>query len=136
MKGMYDSFNSTKRSTSISDSVHCRSLVVLPDALWILMSKSTHPHPSNMTKKLWSHSNSVQLILQPNSVAITNSNRSLLEMITTITISARGQVLRRRKSYRVFKRMTRSLILSREPELYLSQTEIMSKNRFDTPVTV
>ena len=124
MKGMYDSFNSTERSTSttISD---CRSKVVLQDALWILMSKSTQPHQSNMTKQeLCTYSNSVQLILQPNSVAMTNSIPSLLEMITTITISARGQVLRRRKSYRVFKRMTRSLILSREPELYLSQIMI------------
>ena len=129
MKGMYGSFNSTERSTSttISD---CRSMV-------ILLSKSTQPNQSNMTKQeLCTYSNSVQLILQPNSVAMTNSNPSLLKMITTITISARGQVLRRRKSYRVFKRMTRSLILSREPELYLSQTEIMIKNRFDTPVTV
>ena len=129
MKGMYDSFNSTERSTSttISD---CRSMV-------ILMSKSTQPHQSNMTKQeLCTYSNSVQLILQPNSVAMTNSIPSLLEMITTITISARGQVLRRRKSYRVFRRMARTFILSREPELYLSQTEIMIKNRFDTPVTV
>ena len=126
MKG---SFNSTERSTSttISD---CRSMV-------ILMSKSTQPHQSNMTKQeLCTYSNSVQLILQPNSVAMTNSIPSLLEMITTITISARGQVLRRRKSYRVFRRMARTFILSREPELYLSQTEIMIKNRFDTPVTV
>ena len=129
MKGMYDSFNSTERSTSttISD---CRSMV-------ILMSKSTQPHQSNMTKQeLCTYSNSVQLILQPNSVAMTNSIPSLLEMITTITISARGQVLRRRNSYRVFRRMARTFILSREPELYLSQTEIMIKNRFDTPVTV
>ena len=129
MKGMYDSFNSTERSTSttISD---CRSMV-------ILMSKSTQPHQSNMTKQeLCMYSNSVQLILQPNSVAMTNSISSLLEMITTITISARGQVLRRRNSYRVFRRMARTFILSREPELYLSQTEIMIKNRFDTPVTV
>ena len=129
MKGMYDSFNSTERSTSttISD---CRSMV-------ILMSKSTQPHQSNMTKQeLCTYSNSVQLILQPNSVAMTNSIPSLLEMITTIPVSARGQVLRRRNSYRVFRRMARTFILSREPELYLSQTEIMIKNRFDTPVTV
>jgi hypothetical protein len=129
MKGMYDSFNSTERSTSttISD---CRSMV-------ILMSKSTQPHQGNMTKQeLSAYSYSVQLILQHNSVAMTNSISSLLEMITTITISARGQVLRRRNSYRVFRRMARTFILSREPELYLSQTEIMIKNRFDTPVTV
>ena len=136
MKGMYGSFNSTERSTSttISD---CRSKVVLQDALWILMSKSTQPHQSNMTKQeLCMYSKSVQLILQPNSVAMTNSIPSLLEMITTIPVSARGQVLRRRNSYRVFRRMARTFILSREPELYLSQTEIMIKNRFDTPVTV
>ena len=101
------------------------------------MSKSTQPHQSKLTKQeLCTYSNIVQLILQPNSVAMTNSIPSLLEMITTITISARGQVLRRRNSYRVFRRMARTVILSREPELYLSQTEIMIKNRFDTPVTV
>ena len=94
MKGMYDSFNSGKRitTTTISDTVHCRALVVLPDALvvlpdalWILMSKSTQPHPSTMTKqKLWSYSSSMQLIHQPNSVAMTISIPCLLEMITTL----------------------------------------------------
>ena len=66
MKGMYDSFNSTERSTSTTI-LDCRSMGVLPDALWILMSKSTQPHQSNMTKQeLCTYSNSVQLILQPN----------------------------------------------------------------------
>ena len=67
---------------------------------------------------------------------MTNSIPCLLETITTITISAMAKVLRRRKSTRMFRRMARSFIISREPELYLSQTEIMIKNRFDTPVTV
>ena len=58
---------------------------------------------------------------------MTDSNPSLLEVITTITISAMDRVLRRRKSYLVLLRTVRSFILSRESELYLSQIRI--KNR-------
>ena len=63
-----------------------------------------------MTKqKLWSYNSSMQLIHQPNSVDMTISIPCLLEMITTLTISAMDHV----PSSNRFRRMARSFIISR-----------------------